>query len=149
MQLYIQRLTQDAKLPTYGSASAAGMDIYSAVDADIPPQSRQVIGTGIAIRWYSPESEYYMRIAPRSGLSVKKSIDIGAGVIDADYRGEIMVCVINHSLTETFRIQKHDKIAQMILTRIERPQIVECMDTEEDWNNTERGANGFGSTGTR
>ena len=148
MKLNIKRLVEDAKLPTYGSASAAGMDLYSAVDAEIPPQSRKVIGTGIAIKWYNDSDNYYMRIAPRSGLSVKSSIDIGAGVIDSDYRGEIMICVINNSTTETFKIQKKDKIAQMILTRIDRPEIVEYTN---EWNTveTERGAGGFGSTGTR
>lgn len=159
MKLDIKRLTADAKLPAYGSASAAGMDLYSAIDAEIPPQSRKVIGTGIAMKWsndsnndrddtYMNMTDYYMRIAPRSGLSVKSSIDIGAGVIDSDYRGEIMICVINHSLTDTFKIQKKDKIAQMILTRIDRPNITEYTN---EWNaaETERGEGGFGSTGTR
>lgn len=152
MKLYTKRLTEDAKLPTYGSSCAAGMDLYSAVDAEIPPQSRKVIGTGIAVKWCNDSnnnmSDYYMRIAPRSGLSVKSSIDIGAGVIDSDYRGEIMICVINNSLTETFKIQKSDKIAQMILTKIDRPEITEYTN---EWNTveTERGVGGFGSTGTR
>lgn len=151
MKLDIKRLTEDAKIPTYGSKFAAGMDIYSSVDVEIPPQSRKVVGTGIAIKWYNDSnndrSDYYMRIAPRSGLSVKSSIDIGAGVIDSDYRGEIMICVINNSLTDTFKIQKRDKIAQMILTKIDRPEISEYTN---EWNETEteRGVGGFGSTGT-
>ena len=155
MKLDIKRLTEDAKLPTYGSTCAAGMDLYSAVNTEIPPRTRKVVGTGIAIRWSSIlvsnsylSNEYYMRIAPRSGLSVKSSIDIGAGVIDSDYRGEVMICVINNSNANTFKIQKGDKIAQMILTKIDRPEIMEYTN---EWNieETDRGVGGFGSTGTR
>lgn len=89
----------------------------------------------------------YGRIAPRSGLAVKSGISTGAGVIDADYRGEVKVLLFNHSDAD-FNIEKGDRIAQLILERIYTPEI-EVLD-DNAWeveNNTERGAGGFGSTG--
>ena len=143
MKLFVNRLNEDAKIPSYGSIFAAGMDLYSSVEVDIPPQSRKLIATGISIKWES--DKYYIRIAPRSGLSVKHNIDVGAGVIDFDYRGEIYVCFINQSLHENYKVKKGDKIAQMILTKIERPFIMETTQWNQD--ETERGNSGFGSTG--
>lgn len=146
LQLYVKCLTPDAKPPTYGSSFAAGMDIYSNQDIDILPSSRYPVSTGIAVKWEGNEAEnYYLRVAPRSGLSVKSSIDVGAGVIDYDYRGEIMVCFINSHLHNPYRIQKGDKIAQLILTKIERPEIITVVNW--DFNETNRGIQGFGSTG--
>lgn len=142
MKLFVKRLNEDAKIPSYGSMFAAGMDLYSSIDVEIPPKSRKLIATGISIKWES--DKYYIRIAPRSGLSLK-NIDIGAGVVDFDYRGEIFVCFINNSLEHHYKIQKGDKIAQMILTKIERPFIMETTNWNQD--ETERGENGFGSTG--
>ena len=84
-----------------------------------------------------------MRIAPRSGLSVKNSIDIGAGVIDYDYRGEIMICFINNS-DKDYLINHGDKIAQALLERIDRFDIIEEV---EELSSTLRNQNGFGSTG--
>jgi dUTP pyrophosphatase len=88
------------------------------------------------------EENYYLRVAPRSGLSVKNNIDIGAGVIDYDYRGIIYVCMINNG-TNDFEVVKNMKIAQLILEKCNRPTIKEVSDLD----NTERGHNGFGSTG--
>jgi dUTP pyrophosphatase len=107
-------------------------------------KSRKLIQTGISIEWHGTDAqEYYMRIAPRSGLSVKYSIDIGAGVVDYDYRGELFVCFINNSEFE-FNIKSGDRIAQMILERINRfDKICEI----EEHTSTERGIGGFGSTG--
>ena len=139
MKLLIKRLTEDAKIPKYGSQYAAGMDVCSNGDVEVAPNNRRLIGTGICVQWRG-------LVAPRSGLSVKSSIDIGAGVIDYDYTGEIFVCFINNS-SDTYKIQKGDKIAQLILTRIER--VDAFSEDEEDWNiiQTERGVGGFGSTG--
>ena len=86
----------------------------------------------------------YARIAPRSGLSVKKSIDVGAGVVDRDYRGEIGVVLINHS-NKDFEVNVGDQIAQMILEQIKTPEVVEQADLDE----TDRGDKGFGSTGMK
>lgn len=108
-----------------------------------------MVGTGISVSWKNDiEGEdpknYYLRIAPRSGLSVKNNIDIGAGVVDYDYRGEIFVCFINNSLDATYSIKAGDRIAQMILTRIERFNDISIVESHEETN---RGENGFGSTG--
>jgi dUTP pyrophosphatase len=146
MKLLVKKLAENAQLPRYGSDYAAGMDLMSNVDMDVPPQSRRLVGTGISVSWEGDETakNYYLRIAPRSGLSVKNNIDIGAGVVDYDYRGEIFVCFINNSLDATYSIKAGERIAQMILTRIERFSYVSIVESHEE---TERGEGGFGSTG--
>ena len=82
MKLLVKKLAENAQLPRYGSDYAAGMDLMANVDIDVPPQSRRLIGTGISVSWLSDDFEnaqnYYLRIAPRSGLSVKNNIDIGS-----------------------------------------------------------------------
>ena len=151
MSLNIKKLTEEAQVPVYGSVAAAGMDLFSAVDLTVPPQTRKLVSTGISVSWETQEGhwdehpeKYYLRIAPRSGLSVKSNIDIGAGVVDSDYRGEIFVCFINNSLDKEYHIQRGDKIAQMILTRFEQFSEVVIVD---DLTETLRGESGFGSTG--
>jgi len=84
----------------------------------------------------------YARVAPRSGLAWKKFIDVGAGVVDYDYRGNVGVILFNHG-DEDFEVKKGDRVAQLILEQILTPDVVEC----EDLDATERGAGGFGSTG--
>lgn len=152
MQLYVKLSHPHAKLPTYGSASAAGVDLYSCDSYIVKAHTRECISTGISIEWANnnmtietkPEN-YYLRIAPRSGLSLKNGIDVMAGVIDYDYRGEIKVILLNTSDND-FMISPGDKIAQAILTKINRfDQIIQC----EQLSDTMRGVGGFGSTGTR
>jgi dUTP pyrophosphatase len=145
MQLNIQKKYPDALVPTYGSKSAAGLDLYSYVDCDVPPRTRKLISTGITLSMTGEESEkYYLRIAPRSGLSVKNNIDVGAGVVDYDYRGEIFVCFINNDNENVYHIKKDDRIAQIIPTRIYNHIEVVVVDQHEE---TERGSGAFGSTG--
>jgi dUTP pyrophosphatase len=151
MRLNIKKLTPDAQIPVYGSQFAAGMDLFSAIDLVVPPQTRKLVSTGISVSWETEEDQwdehpekYYLRIAPRSGLSVKNNIDIGAGVVDSDYRGEIFVCFINNSLDKEYQIKQGDKIAQMILTRFEQFRDVVLV---EEHSETARGEGGFGSTG--
>jgi len=145
MKLNIKKLQNDIILPKYGSEYAAGLDICSSIDCDIEPNTRKIIPTGISISWEGEDDKkYYLRVAPRSGLSVKNNIDIGAGVIDCDYRGEILICFINNHLTNTYSVKKGDRIAQLILTKIEHfNEIIEV----DIHNETQRGNNGFGSTG--
>src|SRR5437588_4876141 len=107
--------------------------------ATIPPNERMAISTGIAIA--TPPGTY-ARIAPRSGLAAKYSIDIGAGVIDLDYRGEIKVISINHS-KYPYQVRPGDRIAQLILERI----LLADPKEEEALDKTTRGNKGFGSTG--
>ena len=145
MILNIKKLYEDSEIPKYGSTYAAGMDLFSHDDYEIPPRTRKLVSTGISMSWEgSNAKEYYLRIAARSGLSVKNNIDIGAGVIDYDYRGEIFVCFINNDNEKTYTIKKGDKIAKMILERINTFSEVKIVDTHQE---TERGEGGFGSTG--
>ena len=145
MNLNIKKLSEDILLPSYGSVFAAGLDVSSSDDYVVPPRSRIVVSTGISVSWNGEDSNnYYLRVAPRSGLSVKNNIDIGAGVIDCDYRGEIKICFINNSNEKEYAIKKGDKVAQLILEKINRfINISEVTEHDE----TERGSNGFGSTG--
>ena len=141
----VKRLTESAILPTKAHDNDAGFDIYSDEEKIIPPKSRGTISTGISIA--PPELPYlifniYLRIAPRSGLSVKKGIDIFAGVMDFTYRGDYIVCAFNSS-DEPFEIKTGDKIAQIIPTIILNDKIQEVSEIDE----TERGAKGFGSSG--
>lgn len=115
-------------------------DYYSAYDCVIPARGKAVVKTDIQVEL--PEG-CYGRVAPRSGLAVKNFIDVGAGVIDEDYRGNVGVVLFNHSEVE-FAIAKGDRIAQLICERIFYPTIEEV----KDLSDTKRGAGGFGSTGT-
>lgn len=139
MELYVKKLSSQAILPLRGSNDAAGYDLSSAVQAIVPARGRQLIATDLAI---AVPPGTYGRVAPRSGLALKKGIDVGAGVIDADYRGSVGVILFNHS-DEEFRIEPGDRIAQLILERIVTPPILEV----EDLDATSRGEGGFGSTG--
>ena len=144
MKLNIKRINDNAKIPTYGSDYAAGLDLYSSVDLLIPANTRKLVSTGISIAWNGDDAKnYYLRIAPRSGLSVKNNIDIGAGVVDYDYRGELFVCFINNGNSD-YSINKGDRIAQAILEKINRFDIIQEVNNLESTN---RGEGGFGSTG--
>jgi dUTP pyrophosphatase len=137
--LFIKKLSNNATVPTRGSELAAGLDLYSAVDIIIPSHGKSVVMTDISIS--IPEG-YYGRIAPRSGLAAKHFIDVGAGVIDQDYRGNIGVVLFNFSDKE-FVVKKGDRIAQLILEKI----LICNVQLVDDLENTNRGEGGFGSTG--
>ena len=111
----------------------------SAYDVIVPAHGRAVVKTGLAIA--IPENTY-ARIAPRSGLAVKKFIDTGAGVVDYDYRGEVGVVLFNHA-DEDFEVKVGDRVAQLILECI---SMADCEEVDELFD-TERGSGGFGSTG--
>lgn len=139
MALKVKLLSKNGFVPTRGSQYAAGYDLYSAYDCSVPARGKSMVKTDIAIA--VPEN-HYGRVAPRSGLTWKNSIDVGAGVIDYDYRGNVGVILFNHS-DEEFKITKGDRIAQLILEQISTPDVVSVEELEE----TERAAGGFGSTG--
>ena len=143
--LKIHLFNSDGKPPSRGSSEAAGYDIYASEETTIPANGRALVSTALAI--ICPLGTYG-RIAPRSGLAVKHGISTGAGVIDADYRGEVKVFLFNHN-DKDFKIEKGDRIAQLILERIYTPQIQVLDDASwETAKATERGAGGFGATGT-
>jgi dUTP pyrophosphatase len=118
---------------------AAGCDLYSAYDVVIPAHNQNIIKTDLQI---SVPLGTYGRIASRSGLSINHNIEVGAGVIDADYRGNVCIVLYNHS-NQDFYVKAGDRIAQLICTRILLPPIVEI----DHLNCTDRNKNGFGSTG--
>jgi dUTP pyrophosphatase len=135
----IQLLTQTAKMPTKSNRSDAGFDLYSDEDKFVFAHKRTVIKTGISTEMSNNMAGL---IWPRSGLSVKHGIDVLAGVIDAGYRGEIMVCLYNTS-DEDVEIKRGDRIAQMIFQEV--PVI--SLQLREELGSSQRGSNGFGSTG--
>lgn len=136
-----KRLDARATLPQRGSAQAAGLDLFSLEPLVIKPNERQKVRTGLAVQ--IPVG-FYGRIAPRSGLAVDFGIDVLGGVVDPDYRGEIICVLINHG-DESVHIGKSARIAQLIIEAIAAP--------EPEWSNqldaTERDAQGFGSSDTR
>ncbi|MFH1347582.1 MAG: dUTP diphosphatase [Candidatus Margulisiibacteriota bacterium] len=141
----IKRLphNQDLPLPRYMSLHAAGMDLYAAVidKTVIPAGEWRLIPTGIAI---ALPDEYEAQVRPRSGLALKQGVSIlnTPGTVDADYRGEVGVILMNHS-KEDLVIKRGDRIAQMIINKIEKIEFEEVEDLPE----TVRGVGGFGHTG--
>jgi len=138
--LKVAKMTDLAIVPTKGSDKAAGYDLYSAYDYTIPARGKVLAKTDIQVK--VPHGTYG-RIAPRSGLAWKNHIDIGAGVVDEDYRGNVGVVMFNHAEVE-FEIKRGDRIAQLVCEKISYPDL-EVLDNLDD---TDRGAGGFGSTGT-
>ncbi len=134
----------DLPLPAYATADSAGADLLAAVDADIiiQPGERLIVPTGIKI---ALPSGYEAQIRPRSGLAIKNGLTClnSPGTIDADYRGEVGVILINHS-PEPFTISRGMRIAQMVIAPALQAQWTEVADLDQ----TGRGAGGFGSTGT-
>mmetsp|Transcript_37957 Transcript_37957/g.36361 ORF Transcript_37957/g.36361 Transcript_37957/m.36361 type:complete len:178 (-) Transcript_37957:52-585(-) len=139
-RLRIKKLNPQAFLPIKGSDKAAGYDLFSIDKVMIPPYSKMLISTGLSMA--VPEGNY-ARIAPRSGLAVKNFIDVGAGVVDSDYRGEVKVLLFNLGDKE-FEVNYGDRIAQCIIEKY-TPTILEEVEGELDV--TDRGVGGFGSTG--
>lgn len=141
----VKRLSSSAIIPTKAHETDAGFDLYSNENKIILPKGRATIKTGISLAL--PELPYpifqlYLRIAPRSGLATKSGIDVLAGVIDFNYRGEIIVCILNTS-DEPFEINRGDKIAQIIPEIILKDELVEVDELED----TDRGSKRFGSSG--
>ncbi len=142
MILKIQKVA-DVPTPNYAHPGDAGMDLYSAEDVLLKPGERKVISSGIKVA--VPEG-YEAQIRPKSGLALKHGISIvnTPGTIDAGYRGIVGVILINYS-KEDYKIEKGSKIAQMVINKIETPEIEEV----ESLNKTQRGEGGFGSTGLK
>lgn len=137
--LQFAKLTENAFAPTRGSEKAAGYDLYSAYDYTIPSAGKTLVLTDIQIAL--PDG-CYGRVAPRSGLASKHFIDVGAGVIDQDYRGNVGVLLFNHN-NQLFEVKKGDRVAQLILEQIFLPDLQELPNLDD----TNRGSSGFGSTG--
>lgn len=132
-------LDPNAKTPTKANENDAGFDLYSISETVVPPKQRKTVNTGIAIQM--PE-HFAGLIWPRSGLSVKHGIDVLAGVVDSGYRGEIMVCLYNTS-DQNVVIHIGDRIAQIIFQEV--PRVL--MEVHDSLGSSQRGDNGFGSSG--
>ena len=135
-----KKLHEQATIPTRGSNEAAGLDLYyCGADFELLTNDFHVFSTGVACA--IPES-FYGQIAPRSGLAVRHGIDVMAGVIDSDYRGDIGVILINHG-HRPWRVTNGMRIAQLLIL----PCLVAAAEWVNDLPKTERGVGGFGSTG--
>ena len=141
MKIQIKKLNPKAKLPEYAHLGDAGMDFFSVEDLKIKPGERIVCQTGIAMR--IPEG-YVGLIWDKSGVASKSGIKTMGGVVDSGYRGEVGVILQNLSKKD-YNIKSGDQVAQMLIQKVESPKIEEVGELD----NTERGEDGFGSTGIR
>ncbi|MEW1844926.1 dUTP diphosphatase [Nonomuraea angiospora] len=142
VEVLIQRLDAGLPMPSYAHAGDAGADLHAAEDVELLPGERAVVGTGVAIAL--PDG-YAAFVHPRSGLAAKHGVTLvnAPGTVDAGYRGEIRVTLINTDAKEPFRLQRGDRVAQLVVQRVERAAFHEV----ERLPGSVRGANGFGSTG--
>jgi dUTP pyrophosphatase len=142
-RVQLRRLRPDAVVPRYQSELAAGLDLHAAIDDAVvlAPGARAAIDTGLA---FALPRGFEGQLRPRSGLARKHGITLvnAPGTLDADYRGPLMVLVINHG-QEPVRIEPGDRIAQLVIAPVVQAELVEV----DDLDDTARGAGGFGSTG--
>ena len=140
LEINVKKLSENATIPTQGTKFAAGYDLYAAEDEVVFCGTRKLIKTNISME-ITPG--YYGRIAPRSGLAYKSGIDVLAGVIDSDYRGDIGVILYNTDKNIDFVVKKGDRIAQIIFEACYSA----TLNTVENLDNTLRQSGGYGSTG--
>jgi len=142
MAVLIKRLDPSVPLPTYAKAGDAGADLTTRIDFTINPGERMLVPTGISI---ALPNGYVALVHPRSGLAIKHGISMvnTPGTIDAGYRGELQVILINHDLTQSVSFKKGDRIAQLVIQKVEHADFVEV----ENLPGSERSVDGFGSTG--
>jgi len=141
-EVLIQRLDAGLPLPSYAHAGDAGADLFAAEDVELAPGERAMVPTGVAIALPDGFAAF---IHPRSGLAAKLGVTLvnAPGTVDAGYRGEIKVTLLNTDLRDTVRLQRGDRIAQMVIQRVERAVFVEVAELP----GSARGTGGFGSTG--
>jgi dUTP pyrophosphatase len=142
LPVLVRRLDATLPLPRYALDGDAGADLVAACDVDLAPGQRAVVPTGIAIAL--PEG-YAAFVHPRSGLAARAGLGIvnAPGTIDAGYRGEVQVIVINHDTRDALRLRRGERIAQLVFQRVEHAEFVEVAELPE----SVRGAGGHGSTG--
>lgn len=142
VEILIQRLDPGLPMPSYAHPGDAGADLHAAEDAELLPGERAVVGTGLAIAL--PDG-YAAFVHPRSGLAARHGVTLvnAPGTVDAGYRGEIRVTLINTDAKEPFRLRRGDRVAQLVVQRVERG----VFRAVEHLPESARGAGGFGSTG--
>jgi dUTP pyrophosphatase len=142
VQVLITRLDPELPLPRYAKGGDAGADIVSRIDITMAPGERALVPTGIAIAL--PDG-YVALVHPRSGLAIKHGVTMvnSPGTVDAGYRGELQVILINHDRNESVSFKRGDRVAQLVIQKVERAEFVEV----QDLPGSGRGSGGFGSTG--
>ena len=142
LEILVTKLDEDAVIPTYAKPGDAGADLYSISELVLAPGQRALVKTGLAI---AIPTGYVGLVHPRSGLGLKNGISVvnTPGTIDAGYRGEIGVVLINHDLTENFQINKGDRVAQLVIQKVENAQFKVVNQLPD----SARSTGGYGSTG--
>lgn len=142
VEVLITRLDPELPLPRYAKGGDAGADIVSRIDITLAPGERALVPTGIAIAL--PDG-YVALVHPRSGLAIKHGVTMvnAPGTVDAGYRGELQVILINHDKSESASFKRGDRIAQLVIQKVERAEFVEVRELP----GSGRGSGGFGSTG--
>jgi dUTP pyrophosphatase len=144
MKVLITRLDKELPIPSYAKPGDAGADLYSRVDTELKPGERKLIPTGIAI---AIPPGYAAFVHPRSGRAIKEGLGMvnAPGTVDAAYRGELQVILINHDSSQTIRIERGERIAQLVIQRVEHGEFIEV----DELPGSPRGESGFGSTGKK
>lgn len=142
VRVEVRRLDPELPLPAYAHPGDAGADLVAAADVELAPGERKLVPTGIALAL--PEG-YVGLVHPRSGLATRLGVTVlnAPGTVDAGYRGEILVNLVNHDPAVTVKISRGDRIAQLLVQRVERA----VFDVVDELSGTVRGAGGHGSTG--
>ena len=142
MKVLIKRLDPALPLPSYAKPGDAGADIYSRIDVELNPGERKLIPTGIAIALPPGFAAF---VHPRSGRAIKEGLGMvnAPGTVDAAYRGEFQVILINHDLQNSISIKRGERIAQLVIQKVEHAEFIELVELP----GSSRGASGFGSTG--
>jgi len=142
VEVLITRLDPDLPLPRYAKGGDAGADIVSRIDITLAPGERALVPTGIAIAL--PDG-YVALVHPRSGLAIKHGVTMvnAPGTVDAGFRGELQIILINHDTSESVSFKRGDRIAQLVIQKVERADFIEVRDLP----GSGRGTGGFGSTG--
>ncbi|MCW2613217.1 MAG: deoxyuridine 5-triphosphate nucleotidohydrolase [Frankiales bacterium] len=143
LDVSVRRLDPEVPLPAYAHPGDAGCDLVTTEDADVAPGERVVLGTGLAMAL--PDG-YAAFVHPRSGLAARHGVSLvnAPGTIDAGYRGEVRVVVINHDPREVLRLRRLDRVAQLVVQRVEQ---VAWREVDGDLPGSSRGTGGHGSTG--
>jgi dUTP pyrophosphatase len=142
VKVLIKRLDPGVPLPLYAKGGDAGADIVSAVNITLAPGERALVPTGISI---ALPNGYVALVHPRSGLAIKHGVTMvnAPGTVDAGYRGELKLILINHDQTESVSFKRGDRVAQLVIQQVERAEFIEV----QELPGSGRGTDGFGSTG--
>ncbi|MFI7674527.1 dUTP diphosphatase [Actinophytocola sp. NPDC049390] len=142
VEVLLTRIDPGVPVPSYANPGDAGADLVTTTDVVIEPGERTTVGTGVAIAL--PEG-YAAFVHPRSGLAARVGLSVvnTPGTIDSGYRGEIRICLVNHDLREPIELRRGDRIAQLVVQRVEHAVFREV----DDLGDSQRGAGGYGSTG--